>query len=167
MKPPETFYRGERLSGPRGEMLGVKVLADDKPLSPKRSHRVSNHSPDGFEWGYGGSGPAQLALALLLDATDSVALARRYYQRYKWAAVSSWGQVWQTTAAEILAWVRRFEAEDLEEGQRQAVRRCRVCGCSAVDYLECVQVLGERCQWVESEPDLCSRCFLQEKGGGS
>jgi len=26
-----------------------------------------NHSPDGFEWGYGGSGPAQLALAIYQD----------------------------------------------------------------------------------------------------
>ncbi|HMF28341.1 MAG TPA: DUF6166 domain-containing protein, partial [Candidatus Cybelea sp.] len=26
-----------------------------------------NHSPDGFEIGYGGSGPAQLALAILAD----------------------------------------------------------------------------------------------------
>lgn len=30
---------------------------------------VANHSPTGHEWGYGGSGPAQLALDLLLDAT--------------------------------------------------------------------------------------------------
>jgi hypothetical protein len=27
-----------------------------------------NHSPDGFNYGYGGSGPAQLALAILADA---------------------------------------------------------------------------------------------------
>jgi Family of unknown function (DUF6166) len=27
-----------------------------------------NHSPTGFGWGYGGSGPAQLAVALLADA---------------------------------------------------------------------------------------------------
>jgi hypothetical protein len=26
-----------------------------------------NHSPNGFEWGYSGSGPAQLALAILAD----------------------------------------------------------------------------------------------------
>ncbi len=26
-----------------------------------------NHSPSGFEWGYAGSGPAQLALAILAD----------------------------------------------------------------------------------------------------
>jgi uncharacterized protein DUF6166 len=31
---------------------------------------LSNHSPTGFEWGYGGSGPAQLALALLADVID-------------------------------------------------------------------------------------------------
>ena len=28
---------------------------------------LRNHSPTGFEWGYGGSGPAQLALAILAD----------------------------------------------------------------------------------------------------
>lgn len=28
---------------------------------------VRNHSPDGFNWGYGGSGPSQLALAILID----------------------------------------------------------------------------------------------------
>ena len=30
-------------------------------------NQVVNHSPDGFEWGYTGSGPAQLALAILCD----------------------------------------------------------------------------------------------------
>jgi hypothetical protein len=32
---------------------------------------LANHSPDGFEWGYGGSGPAQLALAILADALEA------------------------------------------------------------------------------------------------
>jgi hypothetical protein len=36
-----------------------------RPL-PKRLN-VFNHSPAGFEWGYSGSGPAQLALAILID----------------------------------------------------------------------------------------------------
>ena len=30
-----------------------------KPLSPRPSWKLRNHSPDGFAWGYGGSGPAQ------------------------------------------------------------------------------------------------------------
>lgn len=28
---------------------------------------IYNHSPDGFNWGYGGSGPSQLALAITVD----------------------------------------------------------------------------------------------------
>ena len=39
---------------------------------------LRNHSPAGFAWGYAGSGPAQLALAILLDATGSPTLALRH-----------------------------------------------------------------------------------------
>lgn len=41
------------------------------PISPDQSLRFRNHSPDGFEWSYGGSGPAQLALAILLHAAEN------------------------------------------------------------------------------------------------
>lgn len=37
------------------------------PLDPARSQSVRNHSPDGFNWGYTGSGAHQLGLAILLD----------------------------------------------------------------------------------------------------
>jgi len=36
-------------------------------LDLNASLKVVNHSPTGFCWGYAGSGPAQLALAILLD----------------------------------------------------------------------------------------------------
>lgn len=45
------------------------VWLDGKWLDPKPSQKVCNHSPDGFNWGYGGSGPAQLALAIKLKLT--------------------------------------------------------------------------------------------------
>jgi hypothetical protein len=38
-----------------------------KTLNLQASLRVVNHSPTGFCWGYSGRGPAQLALAILLD----------------------------------------------------------------------------------------------------
>lgn len=43
---------------------------------------LANHSPDGFSWGYAGSGPAQLALAILSDwrGTD---YAIKHYQTLK------------------------------------------------------------------------------------
>jgi hypothetical protein len=47
-----------------------------------------NHSPTGFEWGYCGSGPAQLALAILADHCQDDERALNFYQRYKWAVVA-------------------------------------------------------------------------------
>src|SRR6478736_4100384 len=50
---------------------------------------LDNHSPTGFEWGYGGSGPAQLALALLADALGDDALATVLHQRFKWKYIAT------------------------------------------------------------------------------
>lgn len=51
-----------------GTLRGRTVRVDGVVLDPKPSQRVWDHSPDGFNWGYAGSGPAQLALAVLLHA---------------------------------------------------------------------------------------------------
>lgn len=50
----------------KSKLATGQVWANGKPLSLERSLKVFNHSPSGFSWGYGGSGPAQLALAILL-----------------------------------------------------------------------------------------------------
>jgi hypothetical protein len=41
-----------------------------KEITPEPSQKLYNHSPAGFNWGYSGSGPAQLALAILLELTS-------------------------------------------------------------------------------------------------
>lgn len=56
------------------------------PLDPGYRHGV-NHSPCGFAWGYGGSGPAQLAFAILADHAGPE-IARRHYQRFKWRVIA-------------------------------------------------------------------------------
>lgn len=48
-----------------------------------------NHSPSGFEWGYGGSGPAQLALALLADHLGDDEKAVRLHQEFKRKVIAS------------------------------------------------------------------------------
>lgn len=70
---------------------------------------IRAHSPTGFSWGYGGSGPAQLALALLTDALGEPELAERHYQAFKWAYVSRWTEFWTTTAPEIRDFVTTLE----------------------------------------------------------
>jgi len=67
-----------------GERIGSRVLVrvDDEPLCPRLD--LCPHSPSGFNWGYRGSGPAQLALAILADhlpSDENRALA--HYQRFK------------------------------------------------------------------------------------
>lgn len=71
----------------RGEVKTRRVWINGKELTPERSQRVFNHSPGGFSWGYGGSGPAQLALAILLELTDEMTAAA-WYQDFKWGFVS-------------------------------------------------------------------------------
>jgi hypothetical protein len=67
------------------------VLVDGEPLDVAASQKVFNHSPDGFAWGYNGSGPAQLALAILLRHTDSDT-ALRLHQHFKQDFVARWPQ---------------------------------------------------------------------------
>lgn len=47
----------------------VVTETDDGIASEPLRHHV-RHSPTGFEWGYGGSGPADLARCILLDYFD-------------------------------------------------------------------------------------------------
>ncbi len=65
-----------------------EVWLNGELLSPKESQKIINHSPDGFSWGYGGSGPAQLALAILLKIT-SRETAMQMYQDFKWDVIAS------------------------------------------------------------------------------
>ena len=51
----------------KGDWETRKVWLDGKELSPERSFEEHTHSPDGFAWGYSGSGPSQLALAICLE----------------------------------------------------------------------------------------------------
>jgi len=55
------IYKGKRL-GPTMNLPEVEVTVNGKPLK----HQVY-HSPTGFEWGYGGSGPADLARSIMWD----------------------------------------------------------------------------------------------------
>ena len=67
----------------RGEMASRRVWLDGKELLPGPSQKIWNHSPDGFNWGYGGSGPAQLALAICLKLTRDRDIARALHQAFK------------------------------------------------------------------------------------
>ncbi len=63
----------DRESMTHGEASVVVQNVDEGPSDRCPLTHVSYHSPDGFEWGYAGSGPADLALAILADYFDEPA----------------------------------------------------------------------------------------------
>lgn len=71
----------------KGEIETRRVWLNGKELLPAKSQKVHNHSPDGFNWGYGGSGPAQLALAICLELWGK--RTEFDYQYFKWKYIGS------------------------------------------------------------------------------
>lgn len=114
---PAARYTGQ----PQGPSAADEVLVfrhlhpagDDEPqpLSPRFD--LANHSPTGFQWGYGGSGPAQLALAICADALDDDERAMAIYQRFKSRVIRKLptGKPWTLTREDVLATVAELEAE--------------------------------------------------------
>ena len=83
-----------------------EVLVNDQPLDPAPSLALRNHSPTGFSWGYHGSGPAQLALAILLNEYGSE-IALSHYQAFKREVVAahSANSTWYVDTADLALWL--------------------------------------------------------------
>lgn len=84
---------------------GHTLFIDGNYISPRASQKVINHSPDGFSFGYGGSGPAQAALAILLEFTDRET-ALRLYQTFKWEHVSKWKESDMEIDLDVKKWIK-------------------------------------------------------------
>ena len=82
-------------------------------ISPDRSLSVYNHSPTGFEWGYGGSGPSQLALAIMLEVTDDDRKALNLYYDFKYDVIAGLADnQWTLPLEQIERWIAAQEEED-------------------------------------------------------
>jgi len=70
----------------------TEVFVNDKKIKIRNSQKLRNHSSTGFNWGYSGSGPAQLALALCMHLFLDNAIALAVYQDFKDKFVKTWPQ---------------------------------------------------------------------------
>jgi len=96
----------------RREGHAVLVTVSAHPLNPRLD--LWNHSPTGFEWGYGGSGPAQLALAILADHLADDRQALDIYQRFKWAVVAELPRKgWTLSSQEIDQSLGRIRSQEV------------------------------------------------------
>ena len=96
----------------------------ESPLDPRLD--LWNHSPTGMEWGYPGSGPAQLALAILADATGDGSYAKLRHQRFKQDVTAEIRQnSWTIHPEDVAGWVNdhppdpaRMEWAEWEEREK-------------------------------------------------
>jgi hypothetical protein len=96
----------------------------EHPQRPQRldmRNDLRNHSATGPEWGYCGSGPAQLALALVADALDDDGRALDIYQRVKTRLqVMMPRDCWSLTQDQVCGLVLEVEQDHCNEEERLA-----------------------------------------------
>ena len=97
--------------------MRVIEQGDARALQPRLD--LANRSPTGFEWGYLGSGPAQLALAILADALDNDRLARQLYQRFKLRVIAPLPRYapWQLTQRRVVEVALELMSEGMMRGE--------------------------------------------------
>jgi hypothetical protein len=101
-------YHGRRTE--HGCAVDVEDGEDVYSLHPR--YDLRNHSPDGFEWGYGGSGPAQLALALVADVLGDDDRAQTIYQKLKFKLIGGLPHDgWVLTESRIRSAIDAIEQE--------------------------------------------------------
>lgn len=85
-------YVGVTLDGMGGMLRKVDESGHLWHIDLNTSLAVRSHSPTGFSWGYHGSGPAQTALAILIDAFGDIPWALHHYQELKAKVISQFPQ---------------------------------------------------------------------------
>lgn len=85
--PDQVKYEGHYDDGL--DLCYVEVFKPGKSPYPLQERQdIINHSPTGIAWGYGGSGPAQCAFAVLMDYLCDEAQARALYQDFKFRVIA-------------------------------------------------------------------------------
>lgn len=104
------MYIGRRKENDTEVIYLDGVNPHEQPLNPRTD--LFNHSPTGLEWGYNGSGPAQLALAILAHhAGDTIAL--RHHQQFKQNIVTRLpAEGWTLTKTEVERWLKAIGARE-------------------------------------------------------
>ena len=89
----------------RGEDENTITVSDEKGTRPLK--HILYHSPTGMEWGYGGSGPSDLARSILADFAG-IKVADMFYQEFKWDFIAKQPEKgFQISGQEILNWLKR------------------------------------------------------------
>jgi hypothetical protein len=121
-------YYGTRTAD--GVTVAVTLIDRRQRTRVRPLRHIPVHSPAGFDWGYHGSGPADLALAVLVDhlherpprrgwlagtrfsrwAADSRAF--RHHQLFKREIVAQFAEEWELEDEDIATWLAARTTRD-------------------------------------------------------
>jgi hypothetical protein len=103
MRSPDAAGPGKVVIQEPDSRMGSQIL------NPRND--LVNHSPDGFQWGYEGSGPAQLALAILANFLTDDSRAVRLHQKFKKDVIAQIkSDHFEITGAFIEKWVQETQS---------------------------------------------------------
>lgn len=130
------IYRGTRY-GQHQLTVTVEQSTPRKPPGPQIALRhLVRHSPTGFQWGYGGSGPSDLARSLLADLFGEPEIHQTLYRAFTGAIIRNLGDTWTLTEEQVRGVVRGILIDEAVD--RDACVRCfdrGLCGLSG--YCHC------------------------------
>jgi len=117
------YHKG--LDGELIDRMEMRFMVDNQELDPRLD--LVDHAPSGMTFGYLGSGPKQLALAILASAAgDDV--AKRFYRDYEADVISRLqepedmrgreGVIWRIREKDVLAWVQAREGNGKDESSQ-------------------------------------------------
>ena len=99
-------YHGKRLAGTTDPgPVSITENGTTKPLAVR--NELVRHSTE-LSWGYFGSGPAQLAFALLMDVVNVPVDAGRLYRAFRDEIISALDDEWTLTERDIGDWIRSY-----------------------------------------------------------
>lgn len=107
------LYRGIRVMPGYKAMLYVdNVMLDINPSK----QIVYDYGADSPEWGYFGSGPSQVAAAILYDMTGDATISKKYHQEFKREYIANFDQNgFILLETQVRTWLEdfiRFEGEE-------------------------------------------------------
>ena len=144
----------------QNENGGYPVLIDGEVLDQRPSQNLRNHSPNGFAWGFSGSGPSQLALALLLHFSNPET-ALRLYQEFKTAFIADLPDDFFLKKDKVRDWlmerVTPEEARYIRKPETEAfcdLHLCKKWNLGEKLKYECGYCLDDEPEYEE----LCSNC---------
>jgi len=111
---------------------GISGLLSANSIFTNVPHLVVHHSPDGFQFGYGGSGPADLALNILEYTLASMGhtgentncysgkcflLAWKLHQKFKWEMIATMHSAANSISyTDVVKWIEsQIEYQDEEK----------------------------------------------------